>query len=135
MELTAYYVLSPYIHSESARLRIKVKPCAHRNSVDVCSIWNWNSEKAAWVSLQTWHSGAQRQEICQTASAGGCGEHVHQGTRNCLMINHCQPLFSLKTWLSDKACNEGLFWCLLLWDCVHWSSVGVSRCSRFAQVE
>lgn len=33
------------------------------------------------------------------------------------MINHCQPLFSLKTWLSDKACNEALFQGLLLCDC------------------
>lgn len=51
-----------------------------------------------------------RQETCQTASAGGCLQHVQKGTRNCLMINHCQPLFSLKTGLLDKACNEALFW-------------------------
>lgn len=51
-----------------------------------------------------------RQETCQTASAGGCLQHVQKGTRNCLMINHCQPLFSLKTGLLDKAGNEALFW-------------------------
>lgn len=51
-----------------------------------------------------------RQETCQTASAGGCLQHVQEGTRNRLMINHCQPLFSLKAGLSDKAGNEALFW-------------------------
>lgn len=51
-----------------------------------------------------------RQETCQTASAGGCFQHMQEGTRNRLMINHCQPLFSLKAGLSDKAGNEALFW-------------------------
>lgn len=36
-------------------------------------------------------------------------EHVQPGTRNDLMINHCQPLFWLKTWLLGELCSEGLF--------------------------
>lgn len=66
-----------------------------------------------WERCLCVHPGTlvqHRQEMCQTASAGGCLQHVQEGTRNCLMINHCQPLFSLKTGLLDKAGNEALFW-------------------------
>lgn len=87
--------------ARQARIRART---LHRATADACSIRNENRERAV-ASFQAGHSRAQKQETCQPASAGGARA---AGTRSHLMINHCQPLFWLKTWWLGETCNEGL---------------------------
>lgn len=106
VQLKVYYFCRMHTHSEFAVLR-------NGDKTLICAL----GFGKRLLCVSDTGPGVARAGNLPDCAAGGCLQHVQPGTRNVLMINHCQPLFSSKTWLSDTAHNEALFLGLLLCDC------------------